>query len=267
MAAGQTTLGYGTWSLTDWEACVENVTAALDAGYRHIDTAQAYDNEALVGDALKRTDVPREDLLVATKVDTSNLAYDDVIGSVEQSRDDLGVETIDLLYVHWPRDTYNPKDTLPAFDELVDRGVVNRVGLSNFRVDQLEEATDVLDAPIFAHQIECHPLLPQEELRAFADETNHHLVAYSPLAKSEVFDVPEITAVADKHNASPAQVSLAWLIAKGTCPIPKARGDHITDNYGALELVDALDPEDIDRIGSIDRETRLIDPNDAPWNE
>ena len=260
-------LGFGTYQIEDMETCIESVQTALRVGYRHIDTAQAYENEAYVGDAIEYSDVPREEICVATKISTENLAYEDVLDAVERSRDRVGLETIDLLYVHWPLNTYDPEDTLRAFDELVERGTIRHVGLSNFRVDQIQEARTILDAPIFAHQVECHPLLPQRELREYAEDTDHHLVAYSPLARGDALEVPAINDVAEEYNATPAQVCLAWLLAKGIYPIPKARGDHIKENYRALELVEQLKPGDIVKIDGVDRRERLIDPDSAPWNQ
>jgi len=258
-------IGLGTYSDDNREQWREHVRVALDAGYRHVDTAQGYDNETYVGQGLADADTPREDVLVATKVDTGNLAPEDVIASTEASLDRLGIDRLDLLYVHWPVDTYDAAETLAAFDELVDRGLVERVGLSNFTPALLDEARDHLDAPVAAHQVECHPLCPQEELRAYADEHGHRLVAYSPLAKGEVFDVPAIRDVAERRDATPAQVSLAWLDANGVAAVPKASSAaHLRDNLAApaLDLTD----EDIAKIDSIDREYRVIDPEWAPWN-
>ena len=259
-------LGLGTYKLTDREECVEAVTTAVDAGYRHIDTAQMYDNEAYVGEGIAEAGVDREDLFVATKLDPSNLSREDAVETARASVDDLGLDYVDLLYVHWPQNTYDPDETLPALDELVDDGLVENVGLSNFRTDQLDEARERLDAPLFAHQVEMHPLLPQEELVSYAREHDHWLVAYSPVARGKVFDLPEIREVAEKHDATPAQVSLAWLLAKdNVAAIPKsATPDHIRENYGALDV--DLDDEDVAKIDGIGDEERIVDPSDAPWN-
>lgn len=267
MARPFPTLGFGTYRIEDPETCVESVQRALDVGYRHIDTAQNYDNEEYVGDAIENSGVDREEIFLATKVATDNLAYDDVLASVEDSCDRLGVDTIDLLYIHWPTNTYDPEETLGAFDDLVANGTVEYVGLSNFRVDQLEEAARILEAPIFAHQVECHPLLQQEELRDVADDAGHRFVAYAPLARGEIGEIPEVSDVAANHGATAAQVSLAWLIRKGVYPIPKARGDHIDENYRALELSEQLSSADIEKIDSVEERERFIDPDSAPWND
>ncbi|QKY16548.1 aldo/keto reductase [Halorubrum sp. CBA1229] len=259
-------LGYGTYKLADGEECVAGVAHALETGYRHVDTAQGYDNEASVSAGIDRTDVDRDELFIATKLSTDNLSYDDATATARVSRDRLGVDSIDLLYVHWPINTYDPAETLPALDDLVDEGVVDRIGLSNFRPDQLAEAIHRLDHDVFAHQVECHPLLQQEELRELAAEHGHWLVAYSPIARNRVADVDVLREVAAKHDASPAQVSLAWLLSKErVAPIPKAADfDHVEANWAARDI--DLDPEDIERIDALDRGERIVDFDEAPWN-
>ncbi|WP_425498745.1 aldo/keto reductase [Haloplanus salilacus] len=257
-------LGLGTWQNTDPEDCAAAVATALEMGYRHVDTAQAYDNEEHVGDGIARADVPRDDVFLATKVWIDQLAADDVLSSTEESLDKLGVDYVDLLYVHWPAGAYDPEETLGAFEELHESGRIDRIGISNFQPEGVTEAVELTDAPIFANQIECHPLLPQEELRAHCAAHDVEVVAYSPLARGEVFDVPEIQAVAERHGVSEAQVSLAWLREKGVTAIPKATTEgHIRDNWASLSL--DLDDEDVERIDGIERRERRIDPDFAPW--
>ncbi|MFC4449460.1 aldo/keto reductase [Halorussus aquaticus] len=263
---GMPRLGLGTWENTDDDTCAESVRQALEMGYRHIDTAQAYDNEEYVGQGIADADVDRDDVFLATKIWTSNLSYDDVIHTAKESLDELGVDYVDLLYVHWPANEYDPEDTLPAFDQLHDDGLVENVGVSNFEPRHLDEAQEILDAPVFANQVEMHPLLPQDELVEYGQENDVNLVAYSPLARGKVFDVPEIQDVAEKHDASAAQVSLAWLLQRdGVAAIPKASSeDHIRDNWGALDL--ELDAEDVEKIESIEERDRRVDPDFGPWN-
>ena len=260
---GMPMLGLGTWENTDDEQCAESVRTALEMGYRHVDTAQAYGNEDAVGAGIERADVDREDIFLATKVWISELAADDVIASTERSLDKLGVDSVDLLYVHWPARTYDPEETLPAFGELLDRGLIDRIGVSNFEPHHVDRAREVLDEPIFANQVEMHPLLQQAALREYAVETDLELVAYSPLARGGVFDVPEVTEVAEKHGVSEAQVSLAWLSERGVTAIPKATSEaHVADNFASLGL--ALDDDDLATIEGIDREDRRVDPDFGP---
>ncbi len=260
-------LGIGTWENTDPEACTSSVRTALEVGYRHVDTAEAYGNEADVGEGIARADVDREDVFLATKVhpDSTGLTYDEVLETARGSLERLGVDYVDLLYVHWPLGDYSHEETLPAYDELVEEGATRHVGVSNFEPFQVEAAAETLDAPLFANQVEMHPLLPQEESVAHAEEHDYHLVAYSPLARGDVFGAPEISEIADAHDVSEAQVSLAWLREKGVAAIPKATGrEHIVDNWASLEL--ELDDAEIDRIDAIDRTDRHLDPEAAAWN-
>jgi 2,5-diketo-D-gluconate reductase B len=261
-------LGIGTWQNTDPEACRTAVETALEMGYRHVDTAQAYGNEEFVGDGLAAADVDREDVFLATKVFSNLSDRGSILDSVEASLDRLGVDYLDLLYVHWPHpgatpDPYDPGEVFGAFDDLYDRGTVDRVGVSNFEPEMVEEAVEVADAPIFANQVELHPLLQQRELREHSPDLGVELVAYSPLARGGVFDVPELAAIADAHGVSEAQVSLAWIREKGITAIPKATsGDHIRDNWESLSV--DLDDEEVARIDAIDREDRRVNPGWHP---
>lgn len=263
LASGMPILGLGTWQNDDHETCVESVRTALEAGYRHVDTAQAYRNEDAVGEGISRADVPREEVFLATKIWTSNLDSDGVLDSARDSLDRLGVDYVDLLYVHWPAGKYDPDETMSAFERLHDEGSVERVGVSNFEPHHVERAQSALTVPVFADQVEMHPLLQQEALRSFCDDEGIELVAYSPLARGEVFDVPELSEIAEKHGVSEAQISLAWLREKGVTAIPKATSrEHIYDNWGSLRL--DLADEDLEKIDAIDKEHRRIEPDFAP---
>lgn len=260
-------LGFGTYQNTDHDQCAESVRTAIDLGYRHIDTAQGYDNEAAVGDGIDAAAVDRDDIFLATKVDTGNLAYEDVLESTQGSLDRLGVDVIDLLYIHWPIDTYDAPETLRAMQELYDDGTIRHIGVSNFEPRHLEEAREILDAPIFANQVEMHPQLHQEELLADAQAHEYWLVAYSPLGKTQVFDHPTVQAVAEDEGIAPSQVCLSWLLGKdNVAAIPKATGEaHIRENYKASNV--SLSPEATAAIEDIDETMRLVDFETAPWNQ
>jgi 2,5-diketo-D-gluconate reductase B len=262
-------LGLGTYSDDNRAQWHDNVRTALDVGYRHVDTAQVYGNEEYVGQGIRDADLDREDLFLSTKTVHVDVPPEpeDTPDAIDGCLDRLGVDYVDMLYVHWPADNYDPEVVLPAFDEAYDEGKTRNVGLSNFSPALLDEAREILDAPIAAHQVECHPLLPQAELREYAVEHDHWLVAYSPLAKGEVFDEPVITDIAEKHGASPAQVSLAWLLSKdNVAAIPKASSrEHMEANLAARDL--ELDDEDRQRIDDIDRTYREIDPAHGIWNQ
>ena len=243
-------LGFGTSRLTGDE-CTRAVERALDVGYRHVDTAQMYDNERAVGAALRASDVPREAVFLATKVLPSNLSYADVHESTRDSLDRLGVDAVDLLYVHWPREAYDPPETLRAFDELYDEGLTRAVGVSNFSPAQLTEALDRLSTPLAAHQVECHPLNQQGELRGLAADRGHALVGYSPFARGDILDDPTLVDVAERAGATVPAVCLAWAVARDVVPIPKARGEHVEDNWAAATL--ELGEDALAEIDAIDR--------------
>ncbi len=260
-------IGLGTWQNTDPEQCVESVATALEAGYRHIDTAHYYGNEEQVGRGIAGADVDREEVTVATKVhsEKTGLDYDGVVEGAELSCERMDLDYIDLLYVHWPVNEYDPEETLSAFQDLKEDGVIEHIGLSNYSPDYLDDAIEVLGEAPSALQMEMHPYCQQDDLLEYAQREDFWLVAYSPLARGEVFDDPVIEEVAEKHGVSEAQVSLAWLLSKENVrAVPKATGEaHIRDNLAAAEL--SLDEEDLARIDGIEKEERYVERDDSPW--
>jgi Aldo/keto reductases, related to diketogulonate reductase len=258
-------LGIGTWENTDPQECTDAVETALESGYRHVDTAQAYGNEEHVGEGIERADVPREAVFLATKVWIDRLDADGVVESTAESLAKLGVESVDLLYVHWPCRTYDSEETLGAFDDLYERGLADRIAVSNFQPERVDEAIEVADAPVFANQVEVHPFLPQRELVDHCRERDVEVVAYSPLARGKVFESDVLTGIAKDRDASAAQVSLAWLRDRGITTIPKATAAaHVEDNWRSLDL--ALSEDEIARIDAIGERDRRVDPDWAPWN-
>lgn len=258
-------LGLGTWQNSNPEECEQAVKTALEIGYPHIDTAQVYENEEDVGQGLETADIDRDDYFLASKVWINKLSAEGVKNSTKESLGKLGVDFIDLMYIHWPSGAYNPEETLKAFKDLVEEGKINNIGISNFEPEQVDKAMEIAGEHIVANQVEMHPLLQQEELLDKCRERDITLVAYSPLARGKVFEIPEMRDIAEKHDASPAQVSIAWLMQKdNVVAIPKATGEeHISDNYRALDL--KLDEEDIEKINSLERRDRRVDPDFAPW--
>lgn len=247
------TVGLGTMGIDDADV----ISTAIDLGYRHLDTAKVYGNEGAVGEAVAQSSVSREDLTVATKLWIDSLAEDAVRPGTEASLDRLGLDAVDLLYVHRPRGDYDPGTTLPALEALVDDGLTSHVGLSNFEPDQLATARDHLDAPIAAHQVEFHPYFQQDELVADAQEHDYPLVSYSPLAGGEVFDDPVLGDIADKHDTSTAAVAIAWLCSyENVVTIPKASSEeHLRANLAASDL--SLSDEDVERIERIEETVEL----------
>jgi 2,5-diketo-D-gluconate reductase B len=249
-------VGLGTMGL-DAPSGAETVATALDVGYRHLDTAQIYHNEHVVGAGIAASPVARDEVFLATKVWADSLAPDAVLASTQASLARLGVDAVDLLYVHRPIESYEPGETLPAFDALVDAEKVRHVGVSNFTVDQLDEARETLQTPLFAHQTEYHPLFQRPELVEHAQEHDYQLVAYSPLAGGQVFETPVLQDIAAKHDTTEAAVSIAWLCSmENVVVIPKASSEaHLRANFEAAELT--LDDEDVAAIEAIDEEVEL----------
>jgi len=247
-------VGLGTMGIED----PSTVETALEAGYRHLDTAQIYENEATVGAGLAASPVDRESVTLATKLWTDSLASGDVIPGTRASLDRLGVDAVDLLYVHRPRGDYDPEETMAAVSEVQARGLTEHVAVSNFTPDQYETAQAHCEADIVANQVEFHPLFQRHDLLAHAREHSYTVVAYSPLAGGEVFEIPELRAVADRHDTTEAAVAIAWLCGyDGVVTIPKASSAaHLEANLAAADL--DLDADDIERIESIDREVELF---------
>lgn len=263
VANGLPALGLGTYKNTG-EQATESVRTALELGYRHVDTATMYDNEAAVGAGIEASSVPRAEVVVATKLWYDELAGDDVVPAAKASLDRLGLDYVDVLYVHWPAGDYEAGETMAALNDLYGEGLVENIAVSNFTPEQVATAQDHSAAPIVANQVECHPLFQQEELRAYCADEGVAVVAYAPIARGKVFDVPELTDIAEKHDASEVQVGLAWLRQRGVAAIPKATGEaHIRANWESQRLT--LDDADLATIDDLDYDERLIDPGFAPW--
>lgn len=258
-------LGLGTWEL-EGNACVEAVRDALEIGYRHIDTAQAYGNEKAVGRGLARSGVPREEVWLTSKLWLTSLAYDDVIRTARASLDRLGTDYLDLLLVHWPNDDVPLSETLRAMRRLQEDGAIRHLGVSNFPPALLDQALD--EAEILCDQVEYHPFLAQDELLHLCREWDLLLTAYSPLARGRVSRDPTIGKIAEAHGKSPSQVAIRWLLQQEqVAAIPKAASsEHRRAN---LEVFDfELTAEEMERIHGLARGQRLVDPGFAPrWHQ
>jgi len=261
-------VGLGTWENDDPEQCARTVADAIDIGYRHIDTARFYGNEQAVGEGIAAADRPREELFVASKLHpfAEGLAHEEVYEGARESLELLDLEYLDLLYIHWPVGNYDPGETLGAFDDLVSDGLVDRVGVSNFDAALVEEAARSLDAPVFANQVERHPLLPREGLVAHAREHSYYLVAYSPLARGDALSLAPVESIAAERGVSPAQVCLAWVTdPEPVVAIPKATGvDHLRDNLAGADLT--LERSEVERIDAVEQRERYVDREGAPWH-
>ncbi|WP_306058363.1 aldo/keto reductase [Natronococcus wangiae] len=230
-------LGFGTARMTGDE-CRRAVETALEVGYRHVDTAQLYDNEDAVGDALAEGDVPREDVFVVTKVDTGNLAHGDVLESTRASLERLGLDAVDLLLIHAPRDHAPLEETLGAMNELQAEGAVDHVGVSNFSVDRLERARELSETPIVTNQVKYHPYHRQDDLLSYCVDEEIVLTAYSPLAEGAVVGDDRLEEIGDRYGKSAAQVALRWLLQQpSVAAIPKASSrEHIGANADVFDF-------------------------------
>ena len=257
-------LGFGTWEILGRD-CEEAVSDALEIGYRHIDTAQAYENEAEVGKALAASDIPRRELFLTTKLWRDDFAPDRVRPSVEGSLERLQVNCVDLLLLHWPNDEVPLEETLGALAQLRDEGLIQHFGVSNFPAGMLREALKV--APIFADQVEFHPFLGQDELVELAAEKDFMVTAYSPLARGKVPGDETLGEIGERHGKTAGQVALRWLLDKpNVATIPKASShERRLENFEVFDF--ELSDEDRAAIEGLPKDGRILDPGFAPdWN-
>ncbi|ADI16034.1 aldo/keto reductase [Truepera radiovictrix] len=252
-------LGLGTWELRG-DACTEAVEHALALGYRHLDTAQGYDNEEQVGLALARSGVPRDAVFLVTKVKPANFSRLRAAKSVRESLRKLRTDYVDLLLLHWPSSEVPVEETLGALRELQDGGAVRHVGVSNFTPSQVLEARRYAD--VFANQVEYHPYLSQARLLAQARELDYLLTAYSPVARGKVSKDPTLREIGEAHGKTPGQVALRWLVQQRVAAIPKAASAENRERN--LDIFDfALSEEEMARVAALDRGERLVDPGDG----
>ncbi len=255
-------IGFGTWPLKD-EACAAAVADALAIGYRHIDTAARYGNEAAVGEGLRRAGLPRDEVFVTSKVWYTDLAPDAFAASVERSLRDLGLDYVDLLLIHWPEPG---KPIEPALDTLLSykqAGRARLVGVSNFSPRQLRQAIAHAGRDISCIQVECHPFLAQRTLRDAIAHNDGFLTAYTPLARGLVAEDETLVAIGRAHGKTAAQVALRWLVQQGrVAAIPKAGSSE--NRKANLDVFDfALTAEEMARIDALDRGERVVFP---PWS-
>lgn len=257
-------LGLGTWRLAGRE-CSEGVADALAAGYRHVDTAAAYGNEEEVGSGMRASGIDRHDVWLTTKVWPDDLEPERVRASLERSLRALGADYVDLYLIHWPNPRVPLAATLGAMTTLRDEGRTREIGVSNFTSAQFREALDL--APARVNQVEYHPYLDQSALLEVCRERDAELTAYRPLMKGEALDDPVIVDIAGAHRATPAQVTLAWLIGQErVSAVPKASSpERRRENLAALEL--ELTAEERRRIHELPKDRRAVETRWSPdWD-
>ncbi|MFD6953762.1 oxidoreductase [Nocardiopsis sp. TSRI0078] len=249
-------LGFGVWQVPP-EEVVAAVSTAIDAGYRSIDTAAAYGNEEGVGEALRRSGLERGEVFVTTKLSNSDQGYDATLRAFDASLDRLGLDVLDLYLIHWPlpgRDQYVP--TWKALERLYAEGRVRAIGVSNFQRSHLERVMEEGGITPMVNQIELHPLLTQETMRAFDAEHGIVTEAWSPLGHGKLLNHPTVVAIAEDHERTPAQVLLRWHLQLGNVVIPKSvTPERIRSNFQIFEF--ELSREEMGRISGLNTDSRF----------
>lgn len=251
-------LGFGTWALSGREA-YQATRQALDLGYRHIDTAQIYGNEAEIGRAIRESGIARGEIFLTTKIAPNNLRAAAARHSHEESLKRLGLDQVDLLLIHWPNAQIDLGETLDALAKLREEGKTRLIGVSNFTVKLLHEAVERHGADLLCNQVEYHPFLAQ---RAVRDALKHYgmmLTAYAPVARGRAFKDKTLTAIGRKYGKSGGQVALRWLLdQEGVSAVPKAaRREHAAANIDIFDFT--LSPEDRAAIDALAESDRLVE--------
>jgi 2,5-diketo-D-gluconate reductase A len=247
-------LGFGVFQI-DPSATQRAVSEALEVGYRHIDTAEMYGNERGVGEAVRESGLDRGDVYVTSKLNNGYHWPDDARRAFDRTLSELGFDYIDLFLIHWPLPTLYDGDyvsTWRTLEEFRQDGRARSIGLSNFQVDHMERLAAETDTVPAVNQIELHPYLLNDEVRAYDEAHGIATEAWSPLAKGDLLDDPVVTEVAERVGRTPAQVVLRWHIQRGNIVFPKSvTPERIRENFDIFDF--ELDPADIDRIAGLDR--------------
>ena len=245
-------LGNGVFMIPDHEECKNSVKAALEAGYRLIDTAQLYKNEKAVGEAIKESGIPREEIFLTTKIWPNNYGYEKAKRAIQASLDTLGVDYIDLMLLHQQLEDYI--GAWKALEEAVGEGKIRSIGISNFKINTVQKLLDVAKIKPVVDQVECHPYFQQNELRAFLKKNDILLEAWYPIGHGDkkMLSDPVLAEIATAHGKSIVQVILRWHMQVGNIAIPKSTNPaHIKSN---LEIFDfALSEEEMNKIGALDK--------------
>lgn len=253
-------LGFGTFQL-DEATCRELVGAALDTGYRHVDTAQMYRNEAAVGSAVQESGVARDDVFITTKVWPDFYRSKDFSESVARSLERLQLDRVDLLLLHWPSPEVPLEETLEALNQAREEGRTRHIGVSNFNTALLRRAVENSSAPLVTNQVEYHPYLRQQTLLEELARLDMSLTAYAPLAQGQVPRDPVLEEIGAPHGKSAAQVGLRWLLQQtGVAAIPRtSSAGHVASNFAVWDF--ELSDEEMARIHHLARpDGRLISP-------
>jgi 2,5-diketo-D-gluconate reductase A len=249
--------GFGVFQIKPADT-VEATTRALEAGYRHIDTAEMYGNEREVGEAIKRSDVDRSDVFVTSKLNNGFHRPDDARRAFDETLQALGFDYLDLFLIHWPLPTRYDGDfvsTWQTLEEFYRDGRARSIGVSNFQPSHLDRLAAECEVVPAINQIEVHPYLTQDEVRRHCAEHQIAVEAWSPIAQGKVLDDPTLTGLADKYGKTPAQVVLRWHIERGDIVFPKSvTPERIVENIDIFDF--ELDGEDVEAISALNRDER-----------
>ncbi|MCZ0702476.1 diketogulonate reductase-like aldo/keto reductase [Natronobacillus azotifigens] len=250
-------LGLGVFKMEDGSEVTESVVAAIKHGYRSIDTAAVYKNEAGVGQAIKQAGIPREDLFITSKVWNGSQGYETTLQAFEESLERLGLDYLDLYLIHWPVPALGKyKETWRAMEKLYKDGKIRAIGVSNFKESHLEDLIKDSEIVPMVNQVEFHPHLTQESLRAYCNEHKIQLEAWSPLKQGKLLDDPTLSAIADKYGKSTAQVILRWDLQSGVVTIPKSVKEHrIVANSDVFDF--ELTTEEMNTIDGLNKDERV----------
>lgn len=261
-------IGVGTWTLCG-DTARQNVRLALEAGFRHIDTAQMYENEVEVGQGIADSKVSRQDIFVTTKVNTNVMreGCDAIRQSIDESLTKLKTDYIDLLLIHWPvKDCV--KGTWLVMEESVNQGKVRSIGVSNFNSHHLDELLSYAKIRPVVNQIEVHPFMTQEENIAYNHQLGIQVEAWGPFGQGDIDVVghPVLQSLAKKHRKTASQIVLRWLVQRGLITIPRAKPNHFAENLEIMSFT--LSEEDMASVNSLNKNLRskeLNDPETFPW--
>ncbi|MBR0752758.1 aldo/keto reductase [Bradyrhizobium jicamae] len=259
-------IGLGTWELRG-RACARIVEQALRLGYRHIDTAQAYDNEREVGEGLRASGVKRDEVFVTTKIWTTHFAPNDLERSAKESLAKLRLTEVDLLLLHWPNPQVPLSETLGALAHVKQQGLARNIGVSNFTVALIEEAVAACPEPLACDQVEYHPYLDQAKVIEACARHGMALVAYSPIAKGRIKGDRALARIGDRYRKTAAQVCLRWLVQQNVSAIPRtSRLERLQENLNIFDF--ELSEEDMREISAMGSASgRLTDFGFAPkWD-
>ncbi len=256
-------LGLGVYGIPSKGATTKAVRAALEIGYRHVDTAAMYGNEADVGRAVRESGIPRDEIFVTTKLWNSDHGYEPALKAFDRSLRQLGLDYVDLYLIHWPGSRFR-LETWKALETLYARGKARAIGVSNYTIRHLDELLPGAEVVPSVDQVECNPFLPQEELHAYARAQGIQLEAYSPLTKGRRLDDRRLRAVAAAHGKTPAQVLIRWCLEQEIIAIPKSsRQERMKENSDVFDF--HLGPDTRRSLGAMDERLHTSwDPTDVP---